>query len=535
MALPANPNLVIFITDQQRQLQYFPSAWTDANLTNLNALTANGLTFANAIVNSARCSPSRGVLTTGLYAPTNGLVQVGASLPTQWPTLTARLQAAGLDYQIGYVGKWHMSSSLLAAANQRPNKPATVAQQNAYLLDSYGTPGWDAPDAGTALGWQSSEPPPHGQPYNSTANTLGGGPNSYTRNDARIADDAIAFLQQLDPTKPFLLVVSLVNPHDVWVDMYSGLLQQAYPEFPAAFDALAGADQFTLPASYAGDDLSTKPAIQTQIRDSYTQTWAQNNGVSPVPTQLDSADALSYLKFYAYLTWLADAELQRVYTALQALPQFDDTLVVRLADHGEMGMSHGGSMEKDCNVYAETLSVPYIFSNPVLFPQAQTCDAQAGLIDIVPTLFGLLGQPLAAGQVQGVDLSTLILDPSSSPPRDSSLFTYDDGYAWHIRAIQAAPGAVSVGGQPTTSSYKYAVYYQLTGYNQVDTSTLQYELYVPGADGEIVNLQPANPALQTALHALLTQRMSDADAGAPAGGAPVTPPGWPATVPAGAQ
>lgn len=532
MAFPTTPNIVLFVTDQQRQLQYFPSTWVAANLANLNALTANGLTFTNAIVNSARCSPSRGVLTTGLYAPTNGLVQVGSTLATQWPTLTARLQTAGLDYQIGYVGKWHMTSSLLAAANQRPNAAATVAAQNALLLDSYGTPGWDAPDAGTALSWQDSKPPPHGKPYNSTANTLGGGPHSYTRNDERIANDAIAFLQKLDATKPFLLVVSLVNPHDTWVDMYSALMQQAYPEFPAAFDALSGADQFTLPDSYSADDLSTKPAIQTQIRNAYTQTWAQNNGVSPTPTQLDPADALNYLKFYAYLTWLADAQLQRVYATLAALPQFKDTLVIRLADHGEMGMSHGGSMEKDCNVYAETLSVPYVFSNPVLFPQAQTCDAQAGLVDIVPTLFGLLGQPLAPGQVQGVDLSALILDPTATPPRDSSLFTYDDGYPWHIRAIQAAAGAVLVGGQPTTSSYKYAVYYQLTGYDQVDTSSLQYELYVPGSDGEIVNLQPQNPALQTALHTLLTQRMADADAAAPAGGGPVTPPGWPATVPA---
>ena len=218
---------------------------------------------------------------------------------------------------------------------------------------------------------------------------------------------------------------------------------------------------------------------------------------------------------------------------MKDLPQFDDTLIVRLADHGEMGMSHGGSMEKDSNVYAETIDIPYIFSNATLFPSAQTCDAQAGLVDIVPTLFGLLGKPLPPGTVQGVDLSSLILDPTATPPRDSSLFTYDDGsYPWHIRAIQAAPGAVDVGGQPTTSSYKYAVYYQLTGYNTVDSGSLQYEIYIPGTDGEIVNLQPGNAALQDALHGLLTQRMSEADAIAPAGGGLVTPAGWPATVPA---
>ncbi len=84
-------NLVIFITDQQRAIQDFPAAWVQANLTNLNTLTNTGLTFTNAITNTSRCSPSRGVLTTGLYAPTKTLVEVGGTLPTTWTTLRAAL------------------------------------------------------------------------------------------------------------------------------------------------------------------------------------------------------------------------------------------------------------------------------------------------------------------------------------------------------------------------------------------------------------------------------------------------------------
>src|SRR5262249_34949669 len=158
---------------------------------------------------------------------------------------------------------------------------------------------------------------------------------------------------------------------------------QAYPEFPAAFDALQFSDQFTLPPSYSGDDLSTKPAIQALIRQSYTETWAEGNGVSPAPTQLDPDDALTYLKFYAYLTYLADQELGLVYAALSNNPAFQETWVVRVADHGEMGMSHGGSMEKDCNVYAETLNIPFIFSNTQVFSAPASCPAQAGLVDVL--------------------------------------------------------------------------------------------------------------------------------------------------------
>ena len=530
MNVPANPSFLIFITDQQRAVQYFPSSWVDANLANLNALTANGLTFVNAITNAARCSPSRGVLTTSLYAPANGLVTVGGTLATNWTTLAKALSTALPSYKVGYIGKWHMTQSFVQPSTVLPNPPSTLSAENATLADDYGTPGWDAPDAGTQLGWQAAalpkQPPTVANPYTSNSNTLGGGPNTYNQNDARFVDDANAFLGSLAADEAFVLVVSLVNPHDVWVNMYEGLMGQAYSEFPQAFDALAGSGDFTLPASYTGDNLSTKPTIQTTIRNNYTTTWAQHNGVSPVPTMLDATDALTYLKFYAYLTYLADQQLQQVYTTLSKLPQCADTVVVRVADHGEMGMSHGGSMEKDCNVYAETISIPYIFSNAGMFPQAATCDAQIGLVDLLPTLLGLVGQSPPAGTYQGTDCSALVLDPTSTPPSDCSIFTYDDEYPVHIRAVQAAAGAVSIDGQPTTTPYKYAVYYQLNG-TTVVTSSLQYELYEPGVDGEIVNLQPTNPALQSALHTLLTNRMAALDANAPAGAGKITPTGWP--------
>lgn len=528
MSAPTNPSFLIFITDQQRAVRDFPPSWVEANLPNLNALTASGVTFVNAITNASRCSPSRGVLATSLYAPANGLVTVGGTLG-QWPTLAGSLGKALPDHAVGYVGKWHMTQSFVQPANVVPNPASTLDAENAHLRDYYGTPGWDAPDAGTALGQPFSAPPTNPptqqNPYVSTSNSLGGGPNSYNQNDQRYADDAVAFLKALDATQPFVLVVSLVNPHDVWSDMYAPLIAQAYPEFPQAFDALTGAGDFVLPRSYCDDDLATKPTIQTTIRNSYTTTWADNNGVSPVPTMLPAADALNYLKFYAYLTYLADQQLGQVYAVLKALPQFDDTIVLRLADHGEMGMSHGGSMEKDCNVYAETINIPYIFSNPTMFPQAQTCTAQAGLVDILPTLFGLAGKT-APTTLQGTDLSALVLDPGASAPQNCSIFTYDDGYPVHIRAVQAAAGAVEVDGQPTAVAYKYAVYYQLDN-GSVEIASLQFELYQPGVNGEITNLQPTHPELQAALHTLLTQRMAQIDAARPAGTNPITPKGWP--------
>ena len=62
---------------------------------------------------------------------------------------------------------------------------------------------------------------------------------------------------------------------------------------------------------------------------------------------------------------------------LAALGDADDpgslrsrTVVVRCADHGEMGLSHGGLRQKMFNTYEETINVPLVFSNPALFADA---------------------------------------------------------------------------------------------------------------------------------------------------------------------
>ena len=75
-----------------------------------------------------------------------------------------------------------------------------------------------------------------------------------------------------------------------------------------------------------------------------------------------------------------------VLDAIEATPQMlDDTVIVRMSDHGEMGMSHGGLRQKVFNAYEETLRVPLVISNPLLFPEPVRTDALASLIDVVPT------------------------------------------------------------------------------------------------------------------------------------------------------
>ena len=72
------------------------------------------------------------------------------------------------------------------------------------------------------------------------------------------------------------------------------------------------------------------------------------------------------------------------------------------------------------------LNVPLIVSNPRLFPEGQTTEALAGLVDIVPTLAALAGVPDPARyRFPGRDLTPILADLAASV-QDYVHFTSED-------------------------------------------------------------------------------------------------------------
>jgi len=88
--------------------------------------------------------------------------------------------------------------------------------------------------------------------------------------------------------------------------------------------------------------------------------------------------------------------------ALEASGKVADTIVVLTSDHGEEFMEHG-SIVHTKTLYDESLHVPLIMRGPGI-PESTRVSSLAGLIDIVPTVLGLLGLPVESG-LDGVDLA----------------------------------------------------------------------------------------------------------------------------------
>jgi choline-sulfatase len=217
--------------------------------------------------------------------------------------------------------------------------------------------------------------------------------------------DAAAAKQQ-----PFFLVISLVNPHDV-------LFYPSRTFEEAGYDKSWVQGDIGVPATN-GEDLSTKPSVQEEFLRIFNLTGKPRT----------EAEKRGYLNFYGNLMRSSDNYIVNVLNKLEEAGLYDDTLIVRTADHGEMGLTHGGMRQKNFNFYEEATRVPLVYSNPKLFPSPQSTDALVSHVDFLPTLASLAAAPKAArANWQGVDYSKLVLEPRTAKPvQDYVVFTYDD-------------------------------------------------------------------------------------------------------------
>ena len=325
--LPSRKNIILIITDQERPPLWFPLGWEDANLPNSKRLRNFGLTFKYAFTAASMCTASRNSLFTGLFAAhhhskdtlTEGLTQstIEHQLDPTLPNVATCLQEAG--YEVTYKGKWHMSSRVQSVNG-------TYIEDD---LSRYSFLGWDAPDAGG-----------DGDPKN-----FGGADAVNTvKNDQRFVDDVVAFLTDRishPGAKPYCLIVSLVNPHDVI--SYPNNYDSAKGGYEQTGDPWLAATTppIQTPPTLA-EDLSTKPAVHKQVL---------TNLAVGLGTLRTAAEKQNYLNFYGRLMTAVDKQIGQVLDVLDPTRDgtgtaLNDALIIRTSDHGEMGLCHNGLRQK---------------------------------------------------------------------------------------------------------------------------------------------------------------------------------------------
>jgi len=98
--------------------------------------------------------------------------------------------------------------------------------------------------------------------------------------------------------------------------------------------------------------------------------------------------------------WMDD-ELGALLTELERRDGWSDTLLVVVSDHGEE-LSEHGAIGHGQSLRPELLRVPVLFVGPGIAPARY--DDDVALVDVMPTVLGLLGLEIPAG-LDGRDLS----------------------------------------------------------------------------------------------------------------------------------
>jgi arylsulfatase A-like enzyme len=384
------PDVIIVMTDEERAIPPYESddvrAWRQRTLAGQRWFDENGVSFTRHYTGSLACVPSRPTIFTGQYPDLHGVTQtdgIGKAFDDsrmRWlrrgevPTMGNWFRAAGYDTH--YDGKWHISHADLhdpatggsLATNDDDGVVDSVAVQR-YLdadpLADFGFSGWVGPE-------------PHGALL----------ANAGVRRDPLIADRVVAWLEdryarrrvgEPEALRPFLLVASFVNPHDI-VLFPAWVLRS--PVKPSHLDPPAVA-----PAPTADEDLRDKPAAQIAFREAY---YSGSGPAGPVE-QIYTRNGQRYRDLYYRLHAEVDSPIDRVRRAVTDGGS-DNAVLVRTSDHGDLLGAHGGLHQKWFNLYDEAARVPLVIARigaAVTTPRVVT--APTSHVDLVPTLLGAAG------------------------------------------------------------------------------------------------------------------------------------------------
>ena len=377
------PNFFILCKDQWQAHMEVPEA---VRFPAMERLEAQGVSFDRHYCTTPMCTPSRATMWTGVHAIHTGLwdntnFAWSGELSSDIPTIGHLLREQG--YYTAFKGKWHVS--------------AVPKREDA--LERYGFSDYQQ--------W--------GEMY--------GAPLEGVMLDNTATFEVVDWLEHKAPTldQPWLLVCSLVNPHDIMF-LQTDPIQEPHPNSPFA-GLMTTVQQLgwfekkwdiSMPANFADDYERQPPGVRH-----YKRHLDLNYGRIPD----DRIDL--WLKHRNYLVncmRLVDMEFCRIIETLDRLDLWQNTVVIFTGDHGEMNGAHrmtqkGGIPFDEACVVNLTVCAPG-------GPQGKRTAAVGSHLDLAPTLLAFAG--LSEEEIReryphlkGRSLKSVITNPAEAGPRGS--------------------------------------------------------------------------------------------------------------------
>ncbi|GAB6164555.1 hypothetical protein JCM19992_05550 [Thermostilla marina] len=352
-AADTRPNIVLVITDQQSadlMSCRIGDRWLRTPA--MDSLASQGVLFTRAYSSNPLCMPLRNSLFTGRY-PHETRVMHNATPKggldfNEFVMMGRYFREAG--YETAYCGKWHLC----------------------FPIKDESTHGFKI---------LKHEPIPKEE----------GGV------DATTAAAAVDFLER-EHKRPFLLVVSFLNPHNVceWARFLAGREQNfncGEVGTPPPLDECP-------PPPENWDPPVDEPDGMTLIRKGY-----HADPKFPVG-DFTRDDWRRHRWGYYRMIEKVDAELGKVLDALKRRKLDGDTVVVFTSDHGDCAGAH--HFNQKTVLYEESVRIPLIISWPGHTPKTTTDLLVNTGVDTLPTLLELAGIPIPS-KLPGRSLAPVVL------------------------------------------------------------------------------------------------------------------------------
>lgn len=369
------PNILFLFTDDQRYDTIRALGNEQIYTPNLDKLVKNGTAFTNATImggtSAAICMPSRAMMLTG-----RNLFRIegsGEAIPEQHVTLPEYFRQLG--YETFGTGKWHNG----------PESFARSFSAGAEIFFGGMDDHWNVPACDFAE--DGNYPPLRSHPISLLPGTITHIDKQYDHitsgkhSTELFADATCAFLTEHDTVKPFFAYVSFMAPHDPRT-------------MPQDFLEMYDPDSLTLPPNFMPRHPFDNGAL-----------FLRDEKLAAMPRQ-EQEIRQHLAEYYAMISHL-DSEIGRIMQALQAIGEYENTIILLAGDNG-LALGQHGLMGKQ-NLYDHSVRVPLIMSGPGV-PAGEIRTSFCYLSDIFPTLCDLVERPIPQS-VESISLYSALHNP----------------------------------------------------------------------------------------------------------------------------
>ena len=322
---------------------------------NLDALARHGTRFRRAYAEAPSCIPARRSLMSGTAPAANGAVGFQGAAWAPAHTMAGELTRAG--YQTELIGKMHLEPT-----------GKRYGFEHVQLADGVrGDPGENQYVRWLAQQGRTEMRP--GMAHGIDSNGWVGRPHTLPEHQMHTfwcVDRALEFLETRDPTQPFFLHVSLIDPHPPLTPPQFYYERYAHREMP-------------------------EPVVGDWV-DDFADGPERGIGPASYRVHLDDYQMHCCRAAYYGMVNFIDDQIGRLFQALGGARA--NTFTLFTSDHGEMLGDH--HLFRKTFPYEASARVPMLLHAPpaMQLPANGISDAPVGLQDVMPTLLDVAGAPI---------------------------------------------------------------------------------------------------------------------------------------------